>query len=254
MLTHPTHEKLRTLKLYGMAKSFEEQASGHDYDDLSFEERMGLLIDRELTEQENRRLTSRLKRAKLRQPASVEDIDYGQKRGLDKTLMKSLSRCAWIKEHLNILLTGPCGVGKSYVACALGHKACLEGHKVLYFRATRLFEDLALAKGDGRYARLMNTIAKTDLVIIDDWGLSVLNNQERTDLLEILEDRHNIHSTVITSQLPLDRWHEAIGNPTLADAILDRLVHNAYKIQLKGGSMRKVKAEKIPERNNKKDA
>lgn len=253
MLTHPTHEKLRTLKLYGMAKSFEEQASGNDYDDLSFEERMGLLIDRELTEQENRRLTSRLKRAKLRQPASVEDIDYGQKRGLDKALMKSLSRCAWIKEHLNILLTGPCGVGKSYVACALGHKACLEGHKVLYFRATRLFEDLALAKGDGRYARLMNTIAKTDLVIIDDWGLSVLNNQERTDLLEILEDRHNIHSTVITSQLPLDRWHEAIGNPTLADAILDRLVHNAYKIQLKGGSMRKAKAEKIPERNNQKD-
>lgn len=243
MLTHPTAEKLKTLKLYGMAKSLEEQNSSRDYDDLSFEERLALLIDREFTEQENRRLTSRLKMAKLRQSASMEDIDYRQKRGLDKSLIKSLAECSWIKERLNILLTGPCGAGKSFIACALGHKACLEGYKVIYYRATRLFETLSIAKGDGRYPRLMNSIAKMDLLIIDDWGLSVLTNQERTDMLETLEDRHGIHSTIITSQLPIEHWHETIGNPTLADAILDRLIHNAHKIQLKGGSMRKMKTD-----------
>jgi len=249
MLTHPTREKLRALKLYGMAKSLEEQTSSKDYEELAFEERLGLLIDREFTEQENRRLASRLKRAKLRQQASMEDIDYRQKRGLDKELMKSLGRCKWLTERLNILLTGPCGAGKSFIACALGHKACLEGYKVLYFRASRLFENLALAKGDGRYQRLMNSIAKQDLVIIDDWGLSVLTDRERSDMLEILEDRHGRRSTIITSQLPLEHWHEAIGNPTLADAILDRVIHNAYKIQLKGGSMRKIKAGRQPGKN-----
>lgn len=249
MLTHPTAEKLRALKLYGMAKSMEEQSSSRDYDDLSFEERLGLLIDRETTEQENRRLASRLKSAHLRQQASMEDIDYRQKRGLDKSLVKSLAECLWIKERLNILLTGPCGAGKSFIACALGHKACLTGYKVIYYRATRLFESLSIAKGDGRYASLMNSIAKTDLLIIDDWGLGVLTNQERTNMLEILEDRHDIHSTIITSQLPIEHWHEAIGNPTLADAILDRLVHNAHKIQLKGGSMRKIKTDRPIEKN-----
>ncbi len=246
MLLHPTTEKLITLKLHGMTRALEEQtASSKDYDDLGFEERLGLLIDRELTEQENRRLYSRLRKARLKLQASMEDIDYRQKRGLDKTLMKSLSQCKWIREHLNILLTGPCGVGKSFIACALGHKACIEGYKDLYFRASRLFESLALAKGDGRYTRLMNSIAKKDLLIIDDWGLSVLNDQERTDMLEILEDRHGTHSTIITSQLPAEHWHEAIGNPTLADAILDRLIHNAYKIKMKGASMRKLKAKKL---------
>ncbi len=249
MLTHPTAEKLRTLKLYGMAKSLEEQGQSRDYDDLSFEERIGLLIDRELTEQENRRLTSRLKSARLRQQASMEDIDYRQKRSLDKSLMKSLAQCGWIKERLNVLLTGPCGAGKSFIACALGHKACLEGYKVIYYRATRLFESLSIAKGDGRYASLMNSIAKMDLLILDDWGLSVLTNQERTDMLEILEDRHGIRSTIVTSQLPIEHWHEAIGNPTLADAILDRLIHNAHKIQLKGGSMRKIKTDRSVEKN-----
>ena len=249
MLAHPTQEKLRTLKLYGMAKSLEEQRAAQSCDDLSFEERLGLLVDREFTEQENRRLASRLKTAKLRQQASMEDIDYAQKRGLDKELMKSLGRCKWLTERLNILLTGPCGTGKSFIACALGHKACLEGYKILYFRAARLFESLALAKGDGRYSRLMNSIAKQDLLIIDDWGLSILTDQERSDMLEILEDRHGIHSTIITSQLPIEHWHEAIGNPTLADAILDRIIHNAYKIQLKGGSMRRIKAERLSEKN-----
>ncbi len=249
MLTHPTGEKLRALKLHGMARSFEEQMSSKDREELAFEERLGLLIDREFTEQENRRLKSRLKSAKLRHEASMEDIDYRQKRGLDKSLVKSLARCKWIKERLNVLLTGPCGAGKSFIACALGHKACLEGYRVLYFRAGRLFENLALAKGDGRYAKIMNSIAKQDLLIVDDWGLSVLNDRERADMLEILEDRHNVRSTVITSQLPIEHWHEAIGNPTLADAILDRIIHNAYKIQLKGGSMRKIKAGNLSVEN-----
>lgn len=244
MLTHPTIEKLKTLRLFGMAKSFEEQMNSSDYDDMTFDERLGLLVDREATEQENRRLTSRLKQARLRQQACMEDIDYRQKRGLDKSLMKSLSGCRWIKEHLNVLLTGPCGVGKSFIACALGHKACLEGYRVFYCRASRLFENLGLSRGDGRYARIMNTLARTDLLIIDDWGLSVLTDRERKDLLEILEDRHQRRSTIITSQLPIEHWHEAIGNPTLADAILDRLIHNAHKIQIKGSSMRKIKARK----------
>lgn len=245
MLTHPTIEKLRTLRLHGMVKSFEEQISSKDYDDMEFEERLGLLIDRELTEQENRRLNSRLKQAKLRQTASMEDIDYRQKRGLDKSLMKSLSGCRWVKEHLNILITGPCGVGKSFIACALGHKACLEGYRVFYCRLSRLFENLALTRGDGRYSKIMNSLAKTNLLIIDDWGLSVLTDRERRDMLEILEDRHQRQSTIITSQLPLEHWHEAIGNPTLADAILDRLIHNAHKIRLKGSSMRKIKSRKV---------
>jgi len=244
MLTYPTIERLKMLKLYGMAKSLEEQMASREYEDMAFEERLGLLVDREATEQENRRLNSRLKYARLRQQACIEDIDYRQKRGLDKSLFKSLAQCKWVKEHLNILLTGPCGVGKSYIACALGHKACLEGYRVLYLRATRLFADLGLARGDGRYSKLMNTIARTDLLIIDDWGLSALTEQERRDLLEILEDRHGIRSTIITSQLPVEHWHETIGNPTLADAILDRIIHNAYKIQLRGGSMRRIKAKK----------
>jgi len=245
MLIHPTTEKLKALRLHGMAKSFEEQKDSSDYDDMSFEERLGLLVDREATEQENRRLTVRLRHAKLRQNSCMENIDYRQHRGMDKSLMKSLSSCRWIKEHLNILLTGPCGVGKSFIACALGHKACLEGYKVFYTRSSRLFEDLALTRGDGRYCKLMNNLARTDLLIMDDWGLSVLTDRERRDLLEILEDRHQIRSTIITSQLPLEHWHEAIGNPTLADAILDRLIHNAHKIQLKGLSMRKIKTQQI---------
>ena len=172
----------------------------------------------------------------------MEDIDYHHPRGLDRSLMKSLSNCQWIKEHLNVLISGPTGAGKSFIACALGHRACLEGFKVLYFRAPRLFPEFALARGDGRYSKLISSIAKAHLLVIDDWGLSLLNDQERRDLLEILEDRHGIHSTIMASQLPVEHWHEVIGNPTLADAILDRLVHNAYKINLNGGSMRKKKS------------
>ena len=247
MLNHPTLEKLRTLKFHGMARALEEQLNSSDFDSLSFEERLGLLVDREFSERENRRLQTRLRHAKLRQQACMEDIDYQHPRGLDKSLMLSLGTCRWIDEHLNILLTGPTGTGKSFIACALAHRACMEGFKAIYFRSSRLFSDLVMAKGDGRYNKLMSSIAKTDLLVIDDWGLSTLTDQERRDLLEIMEDRHGVRSTIIAAQLPVEHWHEVIGNPTLADAILDRLVHNAHKINLKGESMRKKKSKKTPQ-------
>ena len=243
MLTVPTLEKLRELRLNGMVKGFEEQSSSSDCHALTFEERLGLLVDRELTERNNRRLRTRLQRAKLRQQACMEDIDYHQTRGLDKSLMKSLAVCQWIRDHLNVLIAGSTGVGKSFIACALGHRACFEGFKVFYARAPRLFGELEVARGDGRYVKLMNTIAKSHLLIIDDWGLSILTDKEQRDLLEILEDRNGIHSTIIASQIPVENWHEVIGNPTLADAIMDRLIHSAYKINLKGESMRKKKSK-----------
>lgn len=244
MLSVPTEDKLRSLKFFGMLKAFREQRSETDVAQMSFEERLGLLIDRESTERDSRRITTRLRQARLRQDACIENVDYSQHRGLDKTIIKTLTTGQWIKEHLNVLITGPCGVGKSFIACALAHKACLTGYNAFYVRAPRLFSDLALAKGDGRYQRLMKSLARTHLLVIDDWGLSALNDSERADLLEILEDRHNLQSTIVTSQLPVKHWHEIIGNATLADAILDRLVHNAYTIELKGESMRRTKNQK----------
>jgi len=244
MLQEPTKDKLRTLRLHGMLKALQEQSGDEQYTALGFEERLGLLVDRELTEQENRRLTSRLRQAKLKQDACVENIDFGIPRGLDKSVIKALISGQWIKDKLNVLITGPCGVGKSFIACALSHKACLIGYNALYVRAPRLFGDLALAKGDGRYPRLMRSLTKTQLLVIDDWGLAILTDSERRDLLEILEDRHNVGSTIVTSQLPVKHWHEVIGNATLADAILDRLVHNAYTVDLKGESLRKASAKK----------
>lgn len=239
MLTHPTLEKLHSLKLNGMAKALEEQIQMEDLKELSFEERLGLLVDREVTERRNRKLRTLLKKAKLRLNASIEDIDYRHPRGLDKSLTLSLASCQWVEEHNNILITGPTGVGKSYLACALAQKACREGYRTLYFRLTRLLQELTMARGDGRYGKMLINLAKNDLLVIDDWGLAPLDDHGRRDILEILEDRHNVRSTLVTSQIPVQNWHEIIGDPTLADAILDRLVHNAYKITLKGESMRK---------------
>lgn len=243
MLTHPTLEKLQSLRLTGMVRALDEQMQMPDIESLSFEERLGLLIDRETIERENRRLKTRLRKAKLRQHASVEDIDYRHPRGLDKSLMTKLSSCDWIGQHHNLLITGPTGCGKTFLGCALAQTACRQGYTALYCRLPRLFQELHIAKGDGRYTKLLAGYAKTDLLVFDDWGLAKLTEEQRHDLLEILEDRHGLRSILVTSQLPLQHWHEIIGDPTLADAILDRLVHNAYKIILKGESMRKKKTK-----------
>ena len=239
MLTHPTIDKLETLRLTGMVKALREQWQTPDINQLVFEERLGLLTDREADLRETRRMQTRLKRAKLRQNASLEDIDFRQPRGLDRSLITKLADCQWLAKHQNLIITGPTGVGKSYLACAFAQKACREGYNTVYARISRLFEDLSLAKGDGRYIKMLAGFAKTDLLVLDDYGLSQLTREQRHDLLEILEDRHGVRSTLVTSQLPVEHWHEQIGDPTLADAILDRLVHNAHNIQLKGGSMRK---------------
>jgi DNA replication protein DnaC len=222
-----------------MARAYEQQLNMPDIDTLSTDERLGLMTDCEITERDNRRLTSRLRRAKLRHTAIVEDIDYRHPRGLDKSLMTKLILSDWIQQHHNILITGPTGIGKSWLACALAHKACRDGFTALYARAPRFFRDLVIAKGDGRYPKLMTALAKTDLLVLDDFGTSTLKDEHRRDLLEILDDRYALKSTLITSQFPVDNWHDLIGDPTLADAILDRLVHNAYNIPLKGESMRK---------------
>jgi DNA replication protein DnaC len=239
MLAHPTLDKLHQLKFLGMATALNEQLDATDIDALSFDERFALLVDRELTYRDNQRMTSRLRRAKLRHNACLEDINYRHPRALDKSLMLSFATCRWLKERLNILITGPTGIGKTWLACALAHQACREGFSVLYLRLPRLLQDLAMARGDGRYPKLLATLAKTDLLVLDDWGLAQFTPDNQRDLLEILEDRYASRSTLVTSQIPIEKWHDILGDPTFADAILDRLVHNAYKLKLKGASMRK---------------
>jgi DNA replication protein DnaC len=246
MLNHPTHERLIELGLTGMAKAFEEQRRSLDLEALPFEDRIGLLVDREVVERDTRRLTTRLKLAALRQNACVEDVDLRTPRGIDRAVFAKLVSGDWIDRYENLLITGATGLGKSWLACALGHKACRDNRSVIYHRVPRLFEALALARGDGRYARFLKSLARAQLLILDDWGLSVLTAAERRDLLEILDDRHGRASTVVTSQVPVDTWHEVIGDPTLADAILDRLVHNAHRLQLTGESMRKRSARAKP--------
>ena len=243
MLTHPIIDKLDQLKCLGMATALTEQLQSTACDALSFEERLGLLVDRETTVRDDRRMTNRLRRAKLRHPnACIEDVDFRHPRGLDKSLILSFACGRWLREHLNILITGPCGVGKSWLACALAHQACRDGFSALYLRLPRLLHDIAIARGDATYPKLLASFAKLDLLVLDDFGLAKLNADHRRDLLEILEDRYATRSTLVTSQLPIEKWHDLFGDPTFADAILDRLVHNAYKLKLKGGSMRKKKA------------
>jgi len=242
MLTHPLLDKLQQLRFFGMLAALQEQMKMPDVNRLDFDERLGLLVDRELTDRENRRMTSRLRKAKLRQNACVEDVDFRHSRGLDKSLFMQLSSCRWIAEKNNVIITGPTGVGKTYLVCALGNSACRQGYSTLYARLPRLLHELSIGKVDGRYDKILKSIARTHLLIIDDWGLAKLVKEQRHDLLEILEDRHQLRSTLIAGQLPIDHWHSIIGEPTLADAILDRLVHNAYRINLKGGSLRKKHA------------
>ena len=243
MLTHPTEQRLVALGLAGRAKALEGQRRQPDVAALSFDERLGLLVDREAIERENKRLVSRLKFAGLRQNAVVEDVDMKAARGLDKALFARLAAGDWIDQHQNLIVIGPTGVGKSWIACALAHKACRDDRSVLYHRVPRLFEALGLARGDGRHARLLKSIARTQLLVLDDWGLANLTPDQGRDLLEIIDDRQGRGSTIVTSQLPVEHWHEAIANPTVADAILDRLVHNAHRLILKGESMRKAAAK-----------
>ncbi len=233
MLMHPTIDNLRTLRLFGMLKALQNQAEMKDIGDLSFEDRLGLLVDAELLARGNTQLQSRLKTAKLRLSACIEDLDIKAGRGLDKTNVLALSTCDWLRLHRNLLVTGPTGSGKTYVSCAVAQKACREGYTVLYERASKLFHDLAIARADGQYLRMLSNISRKDLLVIDDFALAPLTDEQRRDLLEIAEDRYNRRSTIVISQVPSDHWHDIIGDPTIADAILDRLIHNAHKIQLK---------------------
>ena len=241
MLKHPTLDQLHALGLQGMAKAFEELTASGEADRLGPLEWLGLLVDRETSWRQDKRFAARLRVARLRQQACVEDVDYRTQRGLDRTLFQKLIEGSWISAHDNLALIGPTGVGKSWLASALGHKACRDNRSVLYQRLPRLFEELALARGDGRHARLVRSLGRADLLILDDWGLEPLDAGARHDLLEILEERYGRRSTVISSQLPVDRWHGVIGDPTYADAILDRLIHNAHRIELSGESLRRTR-------------
>lgn len=225
-----------------MAQALSMQASQPEIDSLTFEERLGLLLDQEVAARENRRLQTRLRKAKLKQEACWEDVDYQTPRGLDKGLLSLLSSGQWIHTHHNILLVGPTGTGKTFLACALGHKACLHGDSVCYHRLSRLLTDLELSKSDGRYLKLMGTLVKTDVLILDDFGLAPYTDEQQRAFLELLDDRYEKRATIVTSQLPIQHWHEAIGNATLADAILDRLINRAYRVEMRGESMRKIKS------------
>ena len=242
MLNQPTLEKLYAMRLSAMALAWQEQQNDKKLTQADFDDRFGLIVDAEHLARDNRRLKRLLKNAELRLPdACIEDVETSKPRGLESATVRQLSTCAWIGEHLNVLVTGATGVGKSYIACALGQLACRRGKRVLYRRMPRLFDQLSLAKADGTYGKLLRKLAKLDLLILDDLGLGTITASQRHDLLEVLEDRYGLRSTIVTSQLPPNKWHTWIGDPTLADAILDRLVHNAYKLALKGGSRRKNK-------------
>jgi DNA replication protein DnaC len=239
MLTQPTIDKLNTMRLYAMAQAFQEQAANPNMAQLSFEERFGLIVDHQMMVLENARMQSRLKAAKLRLPACVEDLDFRPDRGMDRSQIMSLTGNQWVRGKQNILITGPTGAGKSYMACALAQKACRDGHTTFYQRTPRLFHELAVARHDGRYLKLLSNLGKCEVLILDDFLLSSISRDEQKELLEIIEDRYGRRSTIVTSQLPIKAWHDAMQDPTMADAILDRLVHNGHKIELKGDSMRK---------------
>jgi DNA replication protein DnaC len=241
MLMQQTLDLLHTLRLTGMASALEEQQGVPDVASLAFEDRLGLLLERERLTRGDRRLTRLLQLARLRIAACVEDVNFRVKRGLDKSVFLRLAAGDWLRQHEVVLVVGPTGTGKTWLACALGHSACRHGYSVRYVRLPRLLGELALARGDGSYGRVLHQHAKTDLLILDDWGLAPLGDRERRDLLEVVEDRSGRRATLVTSQVPIEHWHELVGDATFGDAILDRLVHHAHRLTLTGGSLRKLK-------------
>ena len=244
MLINPTLERLRAMHLSGMAEAFDRQREDPNITGLSFEERLGLLVDHQWLSRRNRALQRRLKLARLNQQATIEDIDYNHQRELDRTLVKRLSTSQWVVSHHNLIISGPAGVGKSFLGCAFAHQAVRDGYSALYFRASTLFHELAVARADGSLQGLFKRIARTDVLVVDDWAMHPLSETERRDFLEICEQRYDKRSTILTSQFAVAHWHKQIGDPTIADSILDRLVHNAYRIELTGESLRKMKAPK----------
>ena len=245
MLTQPTLEQLNELRLHALAQAWQAQHEDPSTDDLSFDDRLALLVEAEWMDRQNKRLSRLLREAKLRiAGACLEDIEYAKERKLDRALMRQLATGRWIEAHHNVVITGATGVGKTYVACALAQQACRRGHRVLYRRMPRLFDEIALARADGTYAKLLARFARTDVLVLDDWGLAPVQDVERRDLLEIMEDRHGLRATIWTSQLPVAKWHDHLGDPTVADAICDRLLHNAHRIVLQGPSRRKEEAKK----------
>lgn len=240
MLMEPTMEKLKTLKLEALAVAWLEQQKNPELQKLAFDERLGMLVDAQWMARENKRLTRALKEAKLKLGnACIEGIDYPPRRELDRAQIRQLSSCQWVAEHQNIAITGSTGTGKTYLACALAQQACRKGYRAIYRRATRLSDELTLARADGTYPQLLGRFARADVLLIDDWGLAPVKDQERRDLLEVMEDRYGTRSTIMTSQLPTTKWHDYLGDPTMADAICDRLLHNAHRLTLKGPSRRK---------------
>jgi DNA replication protein DnaC len=244
MLNQPTLEKLQIMKLHGMADAFRAQLETTNTSDLSFEERFALLVDQQWLWKENRALGRRLRAAKLKERGVVEDIDYQHPRGLDRKLMRTLASSEWVRQHQNLLLIGPTGIGKTWLGCALAQKACRDGFTILHKRANELFRDLAVAHVDGSFGRLLAKLSRIDILVLDDFAMAPLKDSERRDFLELCDDRYERRSMILTSQLPLAHWHEQIGDPTLADSILDRLVHNAYRIELNGESIRKKRGRK----------
>lgn len=244
MLNEPTVEKLKYMRLHGMIEAWSTQHGRADVAGLAFDERFALLVDAEWLTRENARMRRALREAKLRlSSACIEDVDYAPKRELDKALIRQLASCRWVVEHQNVIVTGKTGTGKTYIACALAQQACRKGYRALYRRAPRLYQELALARADGTYARLLARIARIDVLVIDDWALAPLTAEQRGDVLEILEDRHGLRSTIIASQLDGKRYYEYLGDPTVADAVCDRLLHNAHRVVLSGPSRRKEEAQ-----------